>query len=69
MGTTTLAAVAADDIQPILDEITSVLTLSNLVTYLSVGIAASVGIVLFWFGVRKLKNMVMAAFKKGKLSV
>lgn len=75
MGIATIAAetaaqtVNAADIQPLLTEITSVLTLSNLMTYISVGIGASVGLVLFWFGIRKLKNMVMSAFKRGKLSV
>jgi urease accessory protein UreF len=35
---------------------------------LAVGLGLSIGLVLLWFAARKVTKMVMAAFRKGKLT-
>lgn len=63
-GTTANTAVQA--IQTLLNSLTSELTFSTIVSYLVIGISASLGLVLMWFGIRKLVRMVMTAFKSGR---
>lgn len=60
------ATTAVEAIRTLLTSLTAELTFSTIVSYLVIGISASLGLVLMWFGIRKLVRMVMTAFKSGR---
>ena len=64
---------SADDMIASLDTIiNSVIpsgSMGQMVVYIGLCITAVIGFVFLWWGVRKLVGMVMAAFRKGRLSV
>lgn len=60
------ATTAIEAVETVLSSLTSSLTASTIVSYLVIGISASLGLVLLWFGIRKLVRMIMAAFRSGK---
>lgn len=62
-------AVTADTIKPLIDSITSQLTPASIISILSLVIAAAVGFVFLWWGIRKVAGVIITAFKKGKLKV
>ena len=47
--------------------IETTLSSANLISVLSAGATAAVGLVLLWFSVRKVSGILMRAFKRGKL--
>lgn len=53
----------------LMNNVTSVLNITNIVSILSAGLTAVLGLFLAWWGARKLVKMVMAVFKKGKISL
>lgn len=53
----------------VLDGVTGTLNIANIVSILGIGITAAIGLVLLWWGARKLIRVVMSAFRKGKISV
>lgn len=53
----------------LLDDATATLNIGNIVAIVGAGIGAVIGIFLAWWGARKLVRMLMAAFKKGKVSM
>ena len=53
--------------QTLMSNITATLNISNAVAILSAGIGAIVGLFLAWWGARKLANMVINVFRKGKI--
>ena len=53
--------------QTLMGNITSTLNISNAVAILSAGIGAVMGLFLAWWGARKLANMVVNVFRKGKI--
>ena len=59
---------AVEAIQRVFTNITSSITIADLVQIIGVGIGACIGLVLFYFGARKLTRMVIKAFKSGRLS-
>lgn len=63
------ATVAVEAVETVLSTMTGSLTASTIVSYLVIGISASLGLVLLWFGIRKLVRMIMAAFKSGKFRI
>ena len=65
-GTATTAITAVEEV---LTSLTSSLTASTIVSYLVIGVSASLGLVLLWFGIRKLVRMIMTAFKSGKFRI
>ena len=44
-------------------------TFANIVSMLSIALGVSAGLVLGWFGLRKVVKMVQTALKRGKISV
>lgn len=52
----------------VLDGVTGTMNIANVVSILGIGIAAAIGLVLLWWGARKLVRVVMGAFRKGKIS-
>lgn len=62
-------SVSSADWQPIMDAITSQISVSNVATVLGTVAAVGVGFAFFWWGARKAIRALMAAFKKGKISI
>lgn len=72
MGASTLAeftAVTTSDFQSIITALQQQVSVTTVVGVIAAGMAACVGLAFMWWGVRKLVRMIMAAFKKGKVSV
>ena len=61
-GTTT-----SIDWSPIITALQNGLSSSEIVAIIAAGLGVSVGMVILWWGSRKLVNMVMSAFKSGKI--
>lgn len=53
----------------LMDAATATLNIGNVVAILSAGIGAVLGMFLSWWGARKLVNMLIKVFKKGKISL
>lgn len=62
-------AVTSADWKPIMDAITSQISVANVATVLGTIAGAGVGFAFFWWGGRKALRALMAAFKKGKISI
>lgn len=62
-------AVSASDWQSVINALTSQISVSTVVGVLATVVAAGVGLVFMWWGVRKAINSLMSAFKKGKMSL
>lgn len=63
------SAVTAADWKPILDAVTAQISVSNVATVLGTIASAGVGFAFFWWGGRKALRALMAAFKKGRISI
>lgn len=63
------SVVSSTDWQPIIDAITPQVSVSTIVGVLATAVAAVIGPVFMWWGARKGVRMLMAAFRKGKVSV
>ena len=61
--------VKASDFQPVLDAITSQISVGTILGVIGIVLSACVGLVFMWWGVRKVVSMLMSAFKKGKISL
>ncbi len=65
----TATSVTSADWEPILDAVTGQISVANVATVLGTIAAAGVGFAFFWWGARKALRALMAAFKKGKISI
>lgn len=65
----TATAITTTDFQSVLDSLTGQISVSTVVGVLAVAAGAAVGLAFMWWGVRKLVRVLMAAFKKGKVSL
>lgn len=63
------AVVSATDWQSVISAMTAQISVSTVVGVLASLITAGVGLVFMWWGVRKALSSLMAAFRKGKLSI
>lgn len=63
------SAVGPDAWSSVLSVLTSQISVSTIVAVLASVVGAAIGMVFMWWGVRKLARTLMAAFRKGKLSV
>lgn len=63
------AAAALAGAESVFTEIKSTFSIANIVTLIASAAGASVGLVLMWFGVRKLAKVLMSAFKTGKIKL
>ena len=66
---TASSAVTSADWKPIMDAVTAQISVSNVATVLGTIAGAGVGFAFFWWGGRKALRALMAAFKKGKISI
>lgn len=65
----TLGPVSSSDITPYLLALQEQISVSTTVEVLAVTTTGVVGLVFMWWGVRKVVQALMAAFKKGKISL
>lgn len=61
--------VSATDWSSVLTPLTAQISVSTVVGALATFIAAGIGLVFMWWGVRKLVRTVMSAFRKGRLPI
>ena len=61
--------ITSTDFISILTNIQSQISVATVVEVLAVTATACVGLVFMWWGVRKVTRALMAAFKKGKISL
>ena len=65
----TSSIVTSADFQSIITALTNQISVSTVVEVLAAVIVVCVGLVFMWWGVRKVASMLMAAFRRGRLSV
>lgn len=58
---------AVSAVSTVLKNVTDTVNISSVVQILGIGIGASIGLVLMWFGVRLVIRKVMGATRKGKV--
>lgn len=61
--------VTAADWAPVIESLTAQINVGTIVGVLGGVVAACVGLAFMWWGVRKASGSLMAAFKKGKVSI
>lgn len=61
--------ISASDWQSVIDSMTAQISVGTVVSVLAVVVSACIGLVFMWWGVRKATRALMAAFKKGKISI
>lgn len=65
----TSTAITSADFSSVITALTEQISVSTVVEILAYVAGISVGLVFLWWGVRKGVRALMAAFKKGRLSV
>ena len=63
------SAVTAADWASVISAMTAQISVATIVGVMATIVAACIGIVFLWWGVRKAVRALMAAFRKGKISV
>lgn len=63
------AVVTASDWSSVISALTNQISVSTIIGVLATLAAAAVGLSFMWWGVRKAVGSLMAAFKKGKVSI
>lgn len=63
------SAVTAADWASVISAMTAQISVGTIVGVMATIVAACIGIVFMWWGVRKAVRALMAAFRKGKISV
>lgn len=62
------AVVAAADWASVIEAMTAQISVSTVVGVLATVVAAGIGLVFMWWGVRKAGRSLMAAFRSGRIS-
>lgn len=62
-------AITSSDFTSILTALQGQISVATIVEVLAVLAGAAVGLTFMWWGVRKLVRVIMAAFRKGKISL
>ena len=68
-GAASGSAEAVSAVQSVFTNVTGTINISSVVQILAIVVGACVGLVLMWFGIRKVVKIIMGAFRKGKISV
>lgn len=63
------AAVTAADWSEVITAMTGQISVETIVGVLATLVTAGIGLVFMWWGVRKAASSLMAAFRKGKMSI
>lgn len=61
--------VSASDWASVISALTAQISVTTIVGVLATTVAAGVGLVFMWWGLRKAVRTIMAAFRKGRMSV
>lgn len=75
MGMTAFASevtgtpVTADAWKPVIDALTNQISVQTVIAALATFVAAGIGLVFMWWGLRKGLRSLMSAFRKGRMSV
>lgn len=69
MEGTATGVITAADFQEVISALTDQISVSSVVGVLATVIGVCIGLVFMWWGVRKVASMLMAAFRRGRLSV
>lgn len=69
MDSSTVSVVSSADWASVISAMTNQISVSTIVGVLATLVAAGIGLVFMWWGVRKAAGSLMAAFKKGKMSL
>ena len=62
-------AISASDWSSVMSALTGQISVSSVVGVLATLVTAGIGLVFMWWGVRKALRSLMAAFRKGKMSL
>lgn len=68
IASSTQTAIGWSDLSDVLTAITGQISVTTVIGVVAGAIGAAIGLVFMWWGVRKLIHVLMAAFRKGKLS-
>ncbi len=68
-GAASAGSEAVNAVQTVFTDVTGTINIGNIVSILAIVVGACVGLVLMWFGIRKVIKIIMGAFRKGKISV
>lgn len=68
-GPTTGTVVTAADWASIITAITGQISVSTVVAAVATMVGAGIGLVFMWWGVRKAARTLLAAFRKGRVSI
>ena len=63
------AAVGPDAWSSVIEAMTGQISVAQIASVLGTLVTAGIGLVFFWWGVRKAARSLMAAFRKGKMSL
>lgn len=63
------AAVTAADWSSVITAMTGQISVQTIVGVLATLVTSGIGLVFMWWGVRKAASSLMAAFRKGKMSI
>lgn len=69
LASETTSTVTSKDWAPIISAMTNQITVSTVVEVIATAIGAGMGLVFMWWGGRKAVKTLMAAFRKGKVSI
>lgn len=69
MFLTGATAISSSDFTSVISALQQQISVATVVEVLAVLAGAAVGLAFMWWGVRKLTRVIMAAFKKGKISL
>lgn len=64
-----VSAISSSDFQSVLSTLQAQISVSTIVGVLTTAAAAAIGMVFMWWGVRKVAQVLMSAFRKGKISL
>lgn len=68
-GGTTQTIVTAADWQSIFTALTAQVSPTTIIAVLTTLVTAGIGLVFMWWGIRKALRSLMAAFRKGRMSL
>lgn len=68
-GGSAFTATTASDWASVISALTAQISVQSIVGVLSTLVVSGIGLVFLWWGVRKALRSLMAAFRKGKMSL
>lgn len=68
-GGSTFTATTPSDWSSVISALTAQISVSTIVSVLTTLVVSGIGLVFLWWGVRKALRSLMAAFRKGKMSL